>query len=212
MVRRRGQRRADQRSVRHRQRSERRQRAVELDSISKAGCSIWSAAGAPTRTAACATTFSTTSRASGTRTHRDVHPTGATMDEIKNKMIDYAGKIKAIDPVGARRRPRGVGLERLLLQRLRSAVRQLCTAGASCPIAAITAAGLFALAARSVAAEQQCHGQTAAGCLHGALLSAGRRIQQRHFQRHATAAQPLDPLALGSRATSTKPGSTIAFS
>ena len=31
-------------------------------------------------------------------THRDVHPTGATMDEIKNKMIDYAGKIKAIDP------------------------------------------------------------------------------------------------------------------
>jgi hypothetical protein len=31
-------------------------------------------------------------------THRDVHPTGATMDEIKNKMVDYATKIKAIDP------------------------------------------------------------------------------------------------------------------
>ncbi|HYG75239.1 MAG TPA: glycoside hydrolase family 44 protein [Planctomycetota bacterium] len=31
-------------------------------------------------------------------THRDVHPTGATMDEVKNKMIDYATKIKAIDP------------------------------------------------------------------------------------------------------------------
>ncbi len=31
-------------------------------------------------------------------THRDVHPAGATMDEIKNKMIDYAGKIKAVDP------------------------------------------------------------------------------------------------------------------
>jgi len=30
-------------------------------------------------------------------THRDVHPTGATMDEVKNKMIDYAGKIKAVD-------------------------------------------------------------------------------------------------------------------
>ena len=30
-------------------------------------------------------------------THRDVHPTGATMDEIKNKMIDFAGKIKAVD-------------------------------------------------------------------------------------------------------------------
>jgi PKD repeat protein len=31
-------------------------------------------------------------------THRDVHPTGATMDEIKNKLIDYAAKIKAVDP------------------------------------------------------------------------------------------------------------------
>ena len=31
-------------------------------------------------------------------THRDVHSTGATMDEIKNKMIDYAGKIKTVDP------------------------------------------------------------------------------------------------------------------
>ena len=30
-------------------------------------------------------------------THRDVHPTGATMDEIKNKMIDFAGKIKTVD-------------------------------------------------------------------------------------------------------------------
>ncbi len=31
-------------------------------------------------------------------THRDVHPTGATMDEIRNKTLDFAGKIKAIDP------------------------------------------------------------------------------------------------------------------
>jgi len=31
-------------------------------------------------------------------THRDVHPTGATMDEIKNKIVDYAGQIKLIDP------------------------------------------------------------------------------------------------------------------
>ncbi|CAN5667055.1 glycoside hydrolase family 44 protein [soil metagenome] len=30
-------------------------------------------------------------------THRDVQPTGATMDEIKNKILDYAGKIKAVD-------------------------------------------------------------------------------------------------------------------
>jgi hypothetical protein len=31
-------------------------------------------------------------------THRDVHPTGASMDEMLQKTIDYAAKIKAIDP------------------------------------------------------------------------------------------------------------------
>ena len=31
-------------------------------------------------------------------THRDVHPTGQTLDEIRNKIIDYASKIKAVDP------------------------------------------------------------------------------------------------------------------
>ena len=31
-------------------------------------------------------------------THRDVRPTGATMDEIKNRMVDFAAKIKAVDP------------------------------------------------------------------------------------------------------------------
>jgi hypothetical protein len=31
-------------------------------------------------------------------THREVRPTGATMDEIKNRMVDFAVKIKAVDP------------------------------------------------------------------------------------------------------------------
>ncbi len=31
-------------------------------------------------------------------THRDVHPAGATMDEIRTKILDYADKIKAVDP------------------------------------------------------------------------------------------------------------------
>ncbi len=31
-------------------------------------------------------------------THRDVRPTGATMDEIKSRMVDFATKIKAVDP------------------------------------------------------------------------------------------------------------------
>ncbi|MBI2681146.1 MAG: cellulase [Candidatus Solibacter usitatus] len=31
-------------------------------------------------------------------THRDVHPTGASMDEIRDKIVDYTAKIKAVDP------------------------------------------------------------------------------------------------------------------
>jgi hypothetical protein len=31
-------------------------------------------------------------------THRDVRPTGATMDEVKNRMLDFGGRIKAVDP------------------------------------------------------------------------------------------------------------------
>src|SRR5262245_4645639 len=31
-------------------------------------------------------------------THRDVHPVGATMDELRDKILDYAAKIKAADP------------------------------------------------------------------------------------------------------------------
>jgi len=31
-------------------------------------------------------------------THRDVHPTGATMQEIRDKMVDYANRIKSVDP------------------------------------------------------------------------------------------------------------------
>ena len=31
-------------------------------------------------------------------THRDVHPVGATMDEIRNRILDYAAQIRAADP------------------------------------------------------------------------------------------------------------------
>jgi hypothetical protein len=31
-------------------------------------------------------------------THRDVHPTGATMDEVRAKVIEYAARVKANDP------------------------------------------------------------------------------------------------------------------
>src|SRR5262245_29551971 len=31
-------------------------------------------------------------------THRDVHPTGATMEEVRNRILDYAAQIRAADP------------------------------------------------------------------------------------------------------------------
>jgi len=31
-------------------------------------------------------------------THRDVHPTGATMEEVRTRMLDYASQIRAADP------------------------------------------------------------------------------------------------------------------
>ncbi len=31
-------------------------------------------------------------------THRDVHPTGATMDEVRDRMISYGAAVKAVDP------------------------------------------------------------------------------------------------------------------
>src|SRR5690349_14397963 len=31
-------------------------------------------------------------------THRDVHPTGPTMDEVRDKIFDYGARIKAVDP------------------------------------------------------------------------------------------------------------------
>ena len=31
-------------------------------------------------------------------THRDVHPTGATMQEVRDKAVDYATRIKSVDP------------------------------------------------------------------------------------------------------------------
>ncbi len=31
-------------------------------------------------------------------THRDIHPVGATMQEIRNKLFDYGAKVKAVDP------------------------------------------------------------------------------------------------------------------
>jgi hypothetical protein len=55
-------------------------------------------------------------------THRDVHPVGATMQEIRNKIFDYGAKVKAVEPQRGRVRARRMGVARLSLQRLRLAM------------------------------------------------------------------------------------------
>ena len=212
VVPRRGQRRPDQRPVRHRQRSERRQRALDFAVSSRAGCSTWSAAGARMRTAACATTSSTTSRASGTQRTATSIPTGATMDEIRNKMIDYAGRIKAVDPTALVVGPGRMGLERLPLQRLRSAVRQRARLELPSRPQQSRRRRLPAVAARPAAPATLDDRAAPARRLHRPLLPAGRRVQRRRLDRHAAAAQPLDAFAVGSRPTSMRPGSTTACS
>ena len=87
-----------ERQQRHRQRPQRRQRARRTPSTRRSGPSTSSPAGAPRPTAACATTSTTTSPASGTRTHRDVHPAGQTMTELRDLMIAYGTAIRQADP------------------------------------------------------------------------------------------------------------------
>ena len=91
---------------------------------SRAGCSTSSAAGAPTSAGGLRYYILDNEPSIWHSTHRDVHPTAPTMDEIRDKMIDFAHEDQGRRSDGARRRTRGVGLERLLLQRLRPAVRQ----------------------------------------------------------------------------------------
>ena len=168
--------------------------------------------GHATRTAACATTSSTTSRASGTRTHRDVHPTGATMDEIRNKILDYAGMIKAVDPrrwSSGRRSGAGAATSSAATTSSTAAP----TAGASFPTAR-NHGGMDYLPwlLDQLRQHDATTGQRLLDFFTRPLLSARRRVQRRRIQRDATAPQPLDPLAVGSRTTSTRPGSTTASS
>ena len=85
-------------AVRHRQRSERRQRAVDVRVPAGLGAAPGRRAGARRPPAACATTSSTTSRASGTRrTATSIRP-ARRWTRSATKMIDYAATIKAVDP------------------------------------------------------------------------------------------------------------------
>ena len=85
--------------------------------------------------------------------------------------------------------------------RLRPAVRQHARlAGLVVAAGSIQsrADGLPALAAAADPAAKRARGPAAARCLHLPLLSARRRVQQRHLGGDADAAQPVDAVAVGS--------------
>ena len=105
--------------------------------------------------------------------------------------------IKAIDPRRSSSGPRS-GAGRLLLQRLRPAVRQRARLEHPARPQQPRRHGLPALAARPAAPAQHGHRPAAARHLHRPLLPAGRRVQRRRLERDAAAAQPLDALAVGS--------------
>ena len=80
--------------------------------------------GARAPAADSSTTSSTTSPASGTRRTATCWPTGRDDGAgARHMMVDYAGRDQGGRSRRARRRPGGMGLERLHLQRLRPAVR-----------------------------------------------------------------------------------------
>ena len=208
----RGQRRADQRAVRHGQRSERRQRAVERGLSAGLG----PAPGRPlghererrlallhSRQRAEHLALDPSRRAPDRRDDgRDPEPDGRLRGRRSRRSTRRRSSSDPRNGAGAATSSAATTSN--------TAAR---TGGASFRIATITAArttcpGCSTSCASSSAADRAAPARR----LHGALLPAGRRVQRRRVERDAAAAQPLDPLAVGSRATSTRPGSTTASS
>ena len=211
VVSRRGQRHPDQRPVRHRQRSERRQRAVDLGFqqgwvqhlVGRWGTnangglryyildnepSIWHA------------------------THRDVHPTGATMDEIRNKMIDYAGKIKSVDPSALVVGPEEWGWSGYLFSGYDQQYGSLHGWSFLPDRNSHGGADYLPWLLDQLRQNDVATGQRLLDVFTVHYYPQGGEFSNDVSQRDAAAAQSLDSLAVGSRTMSMKPGSTIACS
>ncbi len=110
------------------------------------------------------------------------------------------GKIKDVDPGRRRDRPRGVGLERLLLERLRPAVRRRSRLDAAFRTRRRTAASDYL---PWLLDQMHQHDVQTGGRLldyfHGPLLPAGRASSATTSPTGMQlSAQPFDPLAVGS--------------
>ena len=137
---RRRQRHPHQRPVRHRQRSERRQRAVDGRLPAGLGAAPGRPLGHQRRPAALRYYILDNEPSIWHSTHRDVHPTGATMDEIRDK-IGRLRRRRSRPSIPARSSsaPRsGAGAATSTAATTSSTAAS--TAGARCPIAPTTAA------------------------------------------------------------------------
>ena len=125
-------------------------------------------------------------------THRDVHPTGATMDEIRDKMVDYAGKIKAVDPSALIVGPEEWGWSGYFYSGYDQQYGSL-HGWSTLPDRATATAGADYLPwlLDQIRQTTSPPAGRAARRIHGALLSAGRRIRRRHVERDAAQAKPV---------------------
>ena len=131
-------------------------------------------------------------------THRDVHPAGQTMTELRDLMIAYGTAIRQADPGAVFAGPEEWGWSGYFY----SGYDQKYGSDTGCWSCAPdkTANGGMDYVPWLLAQmrqHEQTHGQPPAPRLHPALLPAGRRVRRRHLDRHAAAKEPLHPLAVG---------------
>ena len=179
-------------------------------SSSRAGCSIWSAAGAPAPNGGVRYYILDNEPSIWHSTHRDVHPTGATMDEIREQdRSTTPRKIKAVDPSALVVGPEEWGWSGYFY----SGYDQQY--GSSHGWSSLPdrdnhgGADYLPWLLDQLRQRSATDGPAPARRLHGALLPAGRRVRRRRVDRDAAAPQPLDALAVGSELRRRDAGSTI---
>ena len=184
----------------HRQRSQRRQRAGRPRRSSKAGCSTWSARWGTAANGGLRYYILDNEHSIWHSTHRDVHPD--RRDHGRDQRQDHRLR---------RRRSRPSIPARWSSDRKSGAGAAIFYSGYDQQYGSLhgwsimpdrnTHGGMDYLPwlLDQLQQNDRRHRPTPARRLHRALLSAGRRVRQRHFQRHAAAAQPLDALAVGSQ-------------
>ena len=160
--------------------------------------STWWTAGARPPTAACATTSSTTSPASGTRRIATCIPRAPTMEEVRDKIDRLRVRDQGRRSGRQGRGPGGVGLDRLLLQRLRPAIRRRTRLGIPARTAPPTATRTTCPGSSTSSAQAEvATGQRLLDVFTVHYYPQGGEFGNDTSTRHAAPPQPLHALAVG---------------